>query len=154
MARRCQVHLASARTLLFRQECILLRQECSCFGKNALASARMRLLRQECFCFGKKAPCAAIPACVNITTQLPTHPGSATPDVPCAAIRACASTGEGVRIHTPCLGGRKATLLFVSGCKLNNQLHFRIARSTNFNARALTRLTHAWLGSFNSQLHA
>ena len=32
---------------------LLLRQECSCFGKNALASARMLLLRQECSCFGK-----------------------------------------------------------------------------------------------------
>ena len=44
--------LASARMLL-------LRQECSCFGKNALASARMLLLPQECSCFDKNALASA-----------------------------------------------------------------------------------------------
>ena len=58
--------------LLLRKECscfgknapasagmLLLRQECFCFGKNALASARMLMLRQECSCFGKNAPASA-----------------------------------------------------------------------------------------------
>ena len=34
---------------------LLLRQECSCFGKNAPASAGMLLLRQGCSCLGGNA---------------------------------------------------------------------------------------------------
>ena len=40
-----EVHCVRAQAIM-----LLLRQECSCFGSNALASARILLLRQECTC--------------------------------------------------------------------------------------------------------